>query len=205
MKTFLIFLALASSAIAQGTSANINQLLTVEQLWALDQDGFQKATAGLPFRWTSNLRDSARAADTPDMTLFGRPVVEVIARFEKNKLSAINANFYTRGDSGDLTEPAFKKLLTETTETLDKVTGVKSIIRGKDPTNAVKAEGIIWNTAKSQYLLEYSFTKPKGPDAEFRGEFIRLEVRSQKEKLGIVATALACGTKSASKANLNHL
>ena len=159
LKTFLIFLALVSFALAQGTPANFNQLLTVEQLWALDQDAFQKATSGLPFRWTSKLRDSARAADAPGMTLFGRSVVEVIARFEKNKLSVIAANFYTRGDAGDLTEPAFKKLLTETTETLNKVTGVKSTVRGKDPTNAVKAEGIIWNTAKSQYLLEYSFTK----------------------------------------------
>lgn len=191
MKTVLIFIAVVSFAFAQGTPANFNQLLTIEQLWALDQDAFQKATAGLPFRWTSNAKDSARAADFKDMTLFGRPVVEVIARFEKNKLSGINVNFYTRGDSGDLTEPAFKKLLTETTETLNKVTGVKSTVRGKDPTNAVKADGIIWNTAKSQYLLEYSITKPKGPDAEFRAEFIRLEVRSQKEKLGIVATALA--------------
>ena len=198
MKTVLILLALASFAFAQSSPANFNQLLTVEQLWALDQDGFQQATAGLPFRWTSSAKDSARAADFKDMTLFGRSIVEVIARFEKNKLSGINVNFYTRGDVGDLNEPAFKKLLTETTDTLNKVTGVKSTVRGKDPTNAVKAEGIIWNTAKSQYLLEYSFTKPKGPDAEFRAEFIRLEVRPQKEKLGIVASALANSAASKS-------
>lgn len=201
MKTFLIFLALVSSAFAQGTPANFNQLFTVEQLWALDQDAFQKATAGLPFRWTSNARDSARAADFKDMALFGRPVVEVIARFAQNKLSGINTNFYTRGDAGDLNEAAFKKLLAETTETLNKVTGVKSIVRGKDPTNVVKAEGIIWNTAKSQYLLEYSFTKAKAPDSDFRAEFIRLEVRPQKEKLGLVAAALA--SSAAAKGNFN--
>ncbi len=191
MKIVLIFLTLVSLAFAQNGPANFNQLLTVEQLWALDQDAFQKATTGLPFRWTSNTKDSARAADHREMTLFDRPVVEVIARFAQSKLSVITANFYTRGDSGDLSEAAFKKLLGETIETLNKVTGVKSVERGKDATSAVKAEGILWNTTKSQYLLEYSFTKAKGRDVDFRAEFIRLEVRSQKEKLGLVAAALA--------------
>ncbi len=191
MKSFFILLALVSIAFSETGPANFNRLLTIEQLWALDPDGFQKATAGLPFRWTSNAKDSARAADHRGMTLFDRPVVEVIARFAENKLSVINANFYTRGDSGDITEAAFKKLLSETTETLSKVTGVKPIERGKDATSAVKAEGILWNTAKSQYMLEYSFTKAKGRKVDFRAEFVRLEIRSQQAKLGIVAASLA--------------
>ncbi len=199
MKSVLILLSLVFIAFAQTGPANFNQLLTTEQLWALDPDGFQKATAGLPFRWTSNAKDSARAADRRGMTLFDRPVVEVIARFAENKLNVINVNFYTRGDSGDLAEPAFKKLLSETTETLNKVTGVKPVERGKDATSAVKAEGILWNTAKSQYLLEYSFTKAKGRDVDFRAEFVRLEVRSQQAKLGIVAAALASSNAGKSR------
>ena len=166
------------------------------ELWSLDQEGFQKATTGLPFRWTSNAQDSARAASRQGMTLFGRPVYEVIARFENKKLSVISVNFYARGDAGDLTEPAFDKLRTETIDTISKATGQKSVERGKDPTSAVKAEGTLWTTAKSQYLLESSFTREvKSRNIPFRAEFVRLEVRPALQKQGLVATSLSSGKK----------
>lgn len=193
----LPFVAIACLAInAHAEDAVFDGLLANPQLWTMDQDGFQKATAGMPFQWTSNVKDSARAASRSGMTLFGRQVYEMIARFEGNKLGSLNVNFYARGDAGDLTEASFEKLRTETIDTLSKATGQKPVVRGKDPSNAVKADGVIWTTAKSQYLLEYSFTREvKSRNIPFRAEFVRLEVRPAQQKQGIVAAALATGKK----------
>jgi hypothetical protein len=126
------------------------------------------------------------------MTLLGRPIYELVARFDGNKLSMISANFYARGDAGDITEAAFEKLRTETIDTITKATGQKPVQRGKDPSSAVKAEGIMWTTAKSQYLLESSFTREvKTRDIPFRAEFVRLEARPASQKQGLIAASLS--------------
>lgn len=197
MHSLRTFLALACLTLgAQGADVAFDSLLANPQLWSLDQNGFETATKDLRFQWTSNLRDSARAASRQGMTLFGRPVYEVIARFDSNKLSTISVNFYARGDAGDLIEIAFEKLRTETIDTLTKATGQKPVMRGKDQTSAVKAEGVVWTTPKSEYLLEYSFTREiKSRNIPFRAEFVRLEVRPAQQKQGIVATSLASAKK----------
>src|SRR5690349_14899765 len=105
-----VFLLLAATLRAD---VSFDALVANEALWTMDQDAFQKASQGIPFRWTSNLKDSARAAWPQGMTLFGRPVVEFIARFDGGKVSLLTANFYARGDSGDLTEAQFKALVPE--------------------------------------------------------------------------------------------
>ena len=91
---------------------------------------------------------------------------------------------------------ALEKLRAETIDTISKATGQKPTVRGKDPTSAVKAEGLIWTTAKSQYLLEYSFTREiKSRNIPFRAEFVRLEVRPAAQKQGLIATSLSSGKK----------
>jgi hypothetical protein len=186
---FLLFSLLITAAPLRA-DVTFDTLLSNEALWTLDQDAFQKATPGLPFRWTSNLKDSARAASSQGMTLFGRPVVEFITRFEASKVSLLTANFYARGDSGELTEAQFKTLLPETAEAISKATGAKYTVRGKDATNAVKAEGLIWQTPRAQYLLEYSFVREvKSRNIPFRAEFVRLEVRPAEKKASLLTTA----------------
>ena len=180
--------ALLLGAHACGDTA-FDPLLTADPLWTLDQAGFEKASPGLPFRWTSSARDSARAA-RPGMTLLGLPLTEVLARFEQNKLTQITANIYARGDAGDLTEEKFKALLVQSIAAIGTATGVKQTVRGKDPKSAVKAEGLIWATPKAIYTLEYSFTREmKSRDIPFRAEFVRLEITGPQKSLGLLASA----------------
>jgi hypothetical protein len=87
METLRTLFVLALLAVGARADFGFDSMLAHPQLWSLDQDAFQKATPGLPFQWTSNARDSARAASRKGMTLFGRPIYEVIARFEGNKLT----------------------------------------------------------------------------------------------------------------------
>lgn len=194
LRALLAVTCLAASA--HGADAVFDTMLAHPQLWSLDQEAFQKATQGLPFEWTSNSKDSARAASRKGMTLFGLPVYEVVARFGSNKLDTISVNFYARGDAGDITETAFDKMRTDTIDTLSKATGQKAVMRGKDQTSAVKAEGVLWQTAKSQYLLESSFTREvKSRGIPFRAEFVRLEVRPVAKNQGLIAATLAQGKK----------
>ena len=176
--------------VATATAADtFDALLSTDPLWTIDQAAFEKATPQMPFRWTSNAKDSARAAQS-GMTLFGLPLTEVIARFEKNKLTQITANIYARGDAGDLTEEKFKALLVSTIEAIGKATGVKQTVRGKDPKSAVKAEGLVWQTPKALYTLEYSFTREmKSRDIPFRAEFVRLDIAGPQKNVGLLASA----------------
>ena len=188
----LLILGLAVSAVSARAEIAFDDVLKLQGLWSLDQDAFQKATPNLPFRWTSTARDSARAASYQGMTLFGLKIYEFVARFEQNKPAVVTVNFYARGDAGELSEPAFEKLRQDAVDTLTKTIGSKPTIRGKDATNAVRAEGLLWTTLKSQYLLEYSAVREvKTRGIPFRAEFVRLEVRPAEQKQSLMVQALA--------------
>jgi hypothetical protein len=167
---FIIFPA------ALGSGAAFDAILSASNLWSLSQDDFQRATPDLPFQWTSSARDSARAARR-GMTLFGMPVVEFVARFDDAKLGSLTANFYARGDAGELPKEKFDALVRSAADAISKATAAKCEPRGKDPTNAVKAEGLSWRTPAAAYLLEYSAIKEiKSRGIPFRAEFVRLEI-----------------------------
>jgi len=188
-RLFVASVAVLLVAATGPAEISFDSLLMNESLWSLDQPAFEKATQKLPFRWTSDQqRDSARAA-RPGMTLLGLPLTEIIVRFEQNKLTRITANIYARGDAGSLDEPKFTALVASARDTLSKSTGVKAAERGKDPTSAVKAEGVAWQTAKSLYLLEYSFTKEvKSRNIPFRAEFVRLDISPPQKNVGLLAS-----------------
>ena len=184
----LLLLAFISTN-AFAVDASFDPVLALPGLWSLKQDDFQKTTSALPFQWTSAARDSARAA-RPGMTLFGLPVVEAIVRFDGEKLASFTANIYARGDAGELTKERFDTLVRDSVAAITKVTKVKFTDRGKDPTNAVKAEGLLWKTDTSLYTLEYSFTKQvKSRDIPFRAEFVRLQITPPPKGTTTLATA----------------
>jgi hypothetical protein len=97
---------------------------------------------------------------------------------------------YARGDVGDWTEPQFDGLVRNAADAISGATGVKFAVRGKDPTNAVHAEGLIWATDKARYLLEFSKTKALPTrNITFRAEFVRLEISPPEKKVSLLASA----------------
>jgi hypothetical protein len=174
--------ALLLTVSARGQS--LDPLLAREDLWKLNPENFQRATQGLPFQWTSGAKDSARAAE-PSLTLMGQKVYEVVARFEQEQLREISASFYARGDAGPIEKEPFDGLVRQSAQAVSQWSGAKFTPRGKDPTSAVRAEGLLWETAKAGYLLEYSFTREvKSRDIAFRAEFVRLEITPPKSGAG---------------------
>ncbi len=182
-------LAALLAASASVFAAPLDPLLATENLWTMKQNDFMAAVGPLGYRWTSSAHDSARVA-RPDISAFGQPAVESVARFEGDKLREIIVTFYGRGDAGELTEEKFDAVVRNVTDAIAKATGVKVTVRGKDPSNAVQAEGLLWVTPASRYLLEYSKTKAvKTRDIAFRAEFVRLAITGPEKKLSLLASA----------------
>ncbi len=183
----LSVLVLTASALA----APLDPVLSGDNLWTQKPDEFMAAAKKLGFEWTSNAHDTVRAA-VRDMTAFGLPTTECIARFEGDALKQITVVLYARGDSGTWTEDKFDGLVRDAAVALNGVTNVKPTARGKDPTSAVKADGVFWINDKARYLLEFSKTKEvKTRGIPFRAEFVRLEIMPPEKKTGLLATALA--------------
>src|SRR3954465_3053882 len=122
------------------------------------------------------------------------PVVEVIARFDSGKLASITSLIYGRGDVGGIPEDKFKAGVTGASTALNNNTKTQFTVRGKDAANAVKAEGLIWQTPTSRYLLEYSFTKEvKTKNIPFRAEFVRLEVKPPEQHGSLLSNITLTG------------
>ncbi len=190
MNLRLFPLALIAAA-ASAFGAPLDPLFSTENLWTMKQIDFMTVASRLGYEWTSNARDSARVA-RPDLTLFGQPAVESVARFEGETLKEITVTLYARGDAGDITEEKFDGLVRTSADAITKVAAVKFTPRGKDPTSAVKADGLLWQTDKARYLLEYSKTKEmKSRGIPYRAEFVRLEVSAPEKKASLLAGAMA--------------
>jgi hypothetical protein len=154
------------------------------------------------FRWISNARDTAEST-RPGLTLFQLPVYEAIARFGQNQLKEITVLFYNRGDTGDLSIKDFNALTSQCTEAISNFTGVQFTDRGRDPSNAVRAEGRIWRTAISQFLLEYSFTRQL--TGANRPEFIRLAVTPFEKPKSLLEASLAASHPAAKFSGEAHV
>jgi len=189
MNRLLRRLAVLALATAPTFAAPLDPLFTAENLWTMKPADFSAAAGKLGYEWTSNAQDSARVAGR-GATAFGLPVVESVARFEGGTLKEISVTLYGRGDSGELPEEKFDALVRTAADAISAATKVKFTARGKDPTNAVKADGLLWPTPQARYLLEYSKTKAvKTRDIPFRAEFVRLEITGPEKKLGLLAGA----------------
>ena len=188
MKLHLFPLALIAAA-ASAFAAPLDALFSAENLWTMKQNDFMAVAGRLGYEWTSSARDSARVARS-EITVFGQPAVESVARFDGETLREITVTLYARGDSGDWSEEKFDALIRTAADAITKASAVKFTPRGKDPTSAVKADGLLWQTDKARYLLEYSKTKEmKSRGIPFRAEFVRLEVSGPEKKVSLLASA----------------
>lgn len=166
MRILIFFILSWSCAFAQ----SLDVLLKEQTLWETPKQGFLENHR--EFRWLS-----ADVAQSKTGTVFSLPSVLSSARFEAEKLSQLEVLLYSRGDMGDRSKEQFQDLLRKVVEALSAHTGMRAKPLGKDPTSAVKAEMVEWQTPLSRYLLEYSFTKEvKTKEIPFRAEFMRLVI-----------------------------
>ncbi len=152
---------------------------------------FAEQTRDLGFQWVSVANDTAQTTRA-GLTLFGNPVYQTLAHFEKGKLQEITVSLFNRGDAGEMPREKFEALLKSCVEKLTAASGAQPTVRGKDATNAVRADGVIWQSSASKFLLEYSFTREvKTRNIPYRAEFMRLEISPAERAQSLLASALA--------------
>lgn len=185
----ILAVLIAVSPLLSAVAVPLDGFFTRERLWSTSQAEFENLEAAAPFRWTSAARDSARAGEA-ELSLFGAPVVEAVSRFQEDRLKEITVTFYARGDVGELPKETFEALVRKITEAVTAFTKAKFNVRGKDASNAVKAEGLTWQSPHGNFLLEYSFTREvKSRDIPFRAEFVRLEITPPQRTASLLASA----------------
>jgi len=193
MKWLLVFLCWTSAALAQAPNATpaaaptpLDPLLTAPSVWEAPQ--FVESNGALGFHWLSAAKDSAQST-LKTATLFGQPICQTLVRFDQGKPKEITALFYNRGDMGEIMRIRYEKLLQDLVAAISAATKTAFIPRGRDATNAVKVDGVTWNTPASTYLLEYSCTKT--PQIPFRAEFVRLRITPVEKPKGLLERSFA--------------
>ena len=197
MKRFLLsLLCLASTAFTQTPSptpsapAPLDPLLTAPSVWETPQ--LVESNHALGFRWVSVAHDSAQST-LKNATLFGQPVCQTLVSFDHEKIKEIVVLFYNRGDMGEIDRVQYEKLIQDLVHTISTTTKTAFVARGKDAANAVKVNGVAWNTAASVYSLEYSCTRT--PQMPFRSEFVRLRITPAEKPKSLLERSFAASNK----------
>ena len=185
MKWFLVFLCCAAVAVAQtptpsptpGPPVPFDSLLTAPSVWETPQ--FVETNGKLGFHWLSTAQDSAQST-LKTATLFGQPLCQTVVLFDQGKPKEISALFYNRGDMGEIGRAQYDKLVQDLVTAISAATKTAFVPRGRDASNAVHVDGVVWNTPASVYVLEYSCTK--NAQILFRAEFVRLRISPPEKK-----------------------
>src|SRR3981189_2218688 len=157
--------------------APIEGILLRPDVWESKKEDLDADLTNLRFEWNSVNQDVARSV-MPGLAFQKHLLDEAILSFREGKLVEARLLYFNRGDSGALREDQFQELIEGITADLSAVTGCQPANGGRDAHNAVKAEGRIWETTRSRYLLEWSATKGSHlRRIPFRPEFIRLTIR----------------------------
>ena len=206
IKKCLIFLCWVSAALAQTPSPTsvkspgstparptpLDPVLTAPSVWETPQ--FVESNKALGFSWLSAAHDSAQST-LPGGTLFGQPVCRSYVVFnEQAKPKGFIVLYYGRGDMGEMGRMQYEKLIKDLNVSISTATKVAPVVLGKDPTNAVKVEGVSWNTPGAAYLLEYSCTKT--PQIPFRAEFVRLRIGPVEKPKSLLEKSFAESKKT---------
>jgi hypothetical protein len=154
----------------------IDPIILRPNVWESTPQELEPDLKMLRFDWISANQDVARSA-LPGLAFQKHSLNEALLLFRDGKLAEARLLYFDRGDSGALREDQFQGLLSGITADLSALTGRQPTHRGRDAGSAVKAEGRIWETDRTRYLLEWSVTKGSHVRAiPFRAEFIRLAI-----------------------------
>ncbi len=199
MKKFLLFFLLASMAWAQEQPqkpqpsppepVTLDAALLAPALWDTPASQFVEANRGLGFRWLSNAHEAAQS-QRKATTFLGLPICQSAVRFNGEKITQVEVQIYNRGDAGELQRQEYDALVTKAVGAVSAATKVQFVPRGKDASNAVRADGVTWTTPDNVWLLEYSCSR-----SPFRAEFVRLQI-TPKFKGGMLAASFEASRKA---------
>jgi len=181
-----------------GKAKNIalDEVFDPEKLWANTDATLEATWKDKGFKWLSTQvkdhgmirRDNWRY-DQVKLTAFDgtRNVEEISFLLKGGKLTEVSIAIWNKGDSqnADITEKDFIAIIDGWSTDLSRCVAPKYEDRGKDKTNAARADRRMWVGKAMMAQLEYSGGKEKVRDPNtghertgknFKGEFIRLRL-----------------------------
>lgn len=167
----------------------LDATLLAPTLWDTPASQFVAVNRGLGFRWLSNAHEAAQS-QRKATTFLGLPICQSAVRFNGEKITAVEVQIYNRGDAGELQRQEYDALVTKAVGAIAAATQVQFVPRGKDASNAVRADGVTWTTPDTVWLLEYSCSR-----SPFRAEFVRLQI-TPKFKGGMLAASFEASRKA---------
>lgn len=167
---------LVSTDVSRAEPADLAALIEEPDFWTTSIAGKEAELTEAGFQWLSAGRDAMRS-NRHGLTFKDRAVYEAIIRFKEEVPTEVILFFYNRGDAGSLSREDFERLIEETTGDLNALTGVALKERGRDADSAVKAQGRVWNTEKSDFTLEWSFVRAvAAKKLPYQAQFLRLTI-----------------------------
>lgn len=145
--------------------------------WSWDSVTFEQNVNGLGFRWMDDAKTSARAAPLRK-PFFDQDVVECVVRFADGTPENIMISYFNRGDATQpLSEEDFQEMVRTMILRLTRTLRVQPRPGNHNSTRSdVRDDSRIWQRAKIQFELSYSYSPPAGDDP-FRAEYVRLTAK----------------------------
>lgn len=129
----------------------------------------------LAFEWTSAAKASARSVGRN--TFKERPIFETLISCKDGIPVSAVLYYYNRGDAGSVIKDTFNKMVAAVTADLTAISGTSPTDLGREASNAVRAEGLVWQNKDRRFVLEWSVTKESvAKMTPFRAEFLRLTI-----------------------------
>jgi hypothetical protein len=193
----LLFLCALACIAFHARGQALDTLISSPDLWQTPRADFVEQHSDLGFYWLSAAENRAET-HSKSVTLFSKPVCEVDAEFQGDKLAALTISIYNRGDAGDISRADMNALMAYNVAQVSALTKVQYVYQGQEASDAVKAFAFEWPAPVSHFLLEYSFTKEvKTRNIPFRAEFVRLHVTPTEKPKSFLAEALASASPQA--------
>ena len=189
---FLIFLSLLSFT---GMAEDLMKIIGEDfRIFSEYRPRFIKPSNARFFRWTSDEKKSVRYPAYSNvkekLTLFGKPVAEVIVHFEENSVSRVYISVYNRGDNQPISAEQFHALSKELYYNLKTLYPQERPVPRKEKlSDGMYVHAMVWRGKKYSCIMKWSLsgkTKRSEKPEYLQVEFERFDPSRDPAKRSLV-------------------
>ncbi len=169
--------------------APLDGWLTQPAIWADGAQAFMDECGSIGFEYESG-RDVARSV-YPGLSFFGDHVWEAQAFFTAGRVMRVELLLFSRGDTGDLAEEGFDRLVKNMTDALTHWAGSKGLGLPESLEKGTRhVQGRAWYKPPCRAEMEWAFTTAShaaGVAAPYRAEYLRIRLMPSGNDGGALA------------------
>jgi hypothetical protein len=160
--------------------AKLEGILDKPGLFESPADSFIAESKSRFFKWLSATKKDdahypANPLKRPDLLFFGCQVQEANFHFEKDALNDIYVSLYNRGDSGDMDQEAFNRLVASLDDKLGAWSGDKGALLKTSKINSeAKIQAKVW--IKEALAVTLKWSTSGNSKKSYRSEYIQVSI-----------------------------